>query len=112
MQQSRTRLGTLLRKALAQGFDRRAISPGERGGRGMQILELHVAVTSNRLNNVIKVLTVIATIMLPLTVITSYYGMNFRLPEFAWDWGWLYALGLLAATAFGTWWYLRRRRWS
>ena len=75
------------------------------------LLELHVAVTSNRLNQVIKVLTVIATIMLPLTVITSYYGMNFRLPEFAWPWGWLYALGLLAATAIGTWWYLRRHRW-
>ena len=57
------------------------------------------------------VLTVIATIMLPLTVITSYYGMNFRMPEFAWTWGWLYALGLLIATAVGTWWYLRRRRW-
>ena len=76
------------------------------------LLELHVAVTSNRLNSVIKVLTVIATIMLPLTVITSYYGMNFRLPEFAWEWGWLYVLGLLAATALGTWWYLRRRHWS
>jgi len=76
------------------------------------LLELHVAVTSNRLSEVIKVLTVIATIMLPLTVITSYYGMNFRLPEFAWRWGWLYALGLLAATAIGTWWYLRKRRWD
>ncbi|HKQ58480.1 MAG TPA: magnesium/cobalt transporter CorA [Candidatus Eisenbacteria bacterium] len=75
------------------------------------LLELHVAVTSNRLNQVIKVLTVIATIMLPLTVITGYYGMNFHLPEFAWRWGWLYALGLLAATAFGTWWYIRRRHW-
>jgi magnesium transporter len=75
------------------------------------LLELHVATVSNRLNQVIKVLTVIATIMLPLTVITSYYGMNFRLPEFAWPWGWLYALGLLAVTALGTWWYLKRRRW-
>jgi magnesium transporter len=75
------------------------------------LLELHVAVTSNRLNEVIKVLTVIATVMLPLTVITSYYGMNFRLPEFAWSWGWLYALALLTATALGTWWYLRRRHW-
>jgi magnesium transporter len=75
------------------------------------LLELHVAIVSNRLNQVIKVLTVIATIMLPLTVITGYYGMNFRLPEFAWSWGWLYALGLLAATAIGTWWYLKRRRW-
>jgi magnesium transporter len=75
------------------------------------LLELHVSIVSNRLNQVIKVLTVIATIMLPLTVITGYYGMNFRLPEYAWRWGWVYALGLLAATAAGTWWYLRRRRW-
>jgi magnesium transporter len=75
------------------------------------LLELNVAIVSNRLNQVIKVLTVIATIMLPLTVITSYYGMNFPLPEFAWRWGWLYALGLLATTAFGTWWYLRKRHW-
>jgi magnesium transporter len=75
------------------------------------LLELHVAVTSNRLNQVIKVLTVIATIMLPLTVITSYYGMNFHLPEFGWPWGWLYALALLVATAAGTWWYLRRHHW-
>jgi magnesium transporter len=75
------------------------------------LLELHVSIVSNRLNQVIKVLTVIATIMLPLTVVTGYYGMNFRLPEFGWRWGWLYALGLLAATAAGTWWYLRRRRW-
>lgn len=75
------------------------------------LLELHVTIVSNRLNQVIKVLTVIATIMLPLTVVTSYYGMNFRLPEYAWRWGWLYALGLLVATALGTWWYLKRRRW-
>ncbi len=76
------------------------------------LLELHVAVTSNRLNGVIKVLTVIATVMLPLTVVTGYYGMNFRLPEFEWSWGWLYALGLLVATGVGTWWYLRARRWD
>jgi magnesium transporter len=79
---------------------------------GATLLELQVAVTSNRLNNVIKVLTVIATIMLPLTVVTSYYGMNFHLPEYAWRYGWLYALGLLTLTAVGTWWYLRRRHWS
>jgi magnesium transporter len=79
---------------------------------GASLLELQVAVASNRMNSVIKVLTVIATIMLPLTVVTSYYGMNFRLPEFAWRYGWLYALGLLTLTALGTWWYLRRRHWD
>ena len=76
------------------------------------LLELHVTIVSNRLNQVIKVLTVIATIMLPLTVITGYYGVNFRMPEYAWSWGWLYALCLLVATAVGTWWYLKRRHWG
>jgi magnesium transporter len=75
------------------------------------LLELHVSLASNRLNEVIKILTVIATIMLPLTVVTSYYGMNFRMPEFEWPHGWLYALGLLVAPAGATWWVLRRRRW-
>jgi len=79
---------------------------------GASLLELQVAVASNRMNSVIKVLTVIATIMLPLTVITSYYGMNFRMPEYAWHYGWLYALGLLTLTALGTWWYLRKRHWN
>ena len=75
------------------------------------LLELHVSVVSNRLNEVIKTLTVIATVMLPLTVITGYYGMNFHFAAYEWKYGELYALGLLAATALGTWWFLRRRRW-
>jgi magnesium transporter len=74
------------------------------------LLELHVATVSNRLNQVIKRLTVIATVGLPLTVVTSYYGMNFELPEFKWPWGEWYALGLLVATAAATWWFLRRQR--
>jgi magnesium transporter len=74
------------------------------------LLELHIAMVSNRLNQVIKRLTVIATIGLPLTVITSYYGMNFDLPEFKWPWGEWYALALLVLTALATWWFLRRQR--
>ena len=74
------------------------------------MLELQVAMTSNRLNQVIKTLTVIATIMFPLTVVTSYYGMNFRFVEYEWHYGWAYILAVLALTAAGTWWYLRRNR--
>ena len=74
------------------------------------LLELHVSMVSNRLNQVIKRLTVIATIGLPLTVVTSYYGMNFDLPEFKWRWGEWYALGLLLLSGAGTWWFLRRQR--
>jgi magnesium transporter len=75
------------------------------------LLELNVSLVSNRMNQVIKTLTVIATIMLPLTVITGYYGMNFHLPEYEWRWGPLFVIALLVVTAGGTWWYLRRRHW-
>jgi magnesium transporter len=74
------------------------------------LLELYVSMASNRLNVVIKRLTVIATIGLPLTVVTGYYGMNFALPEYRWPWGEWYALGLLVATAAATWWFLRSQR--
>jgi magnesium transporter len=75
------------------------------------LLELHVSIVSNQLNTIIKRLTVIATVGLPLTVVTSYYGMNFSLAEYRWRHAPLYVLGLLGLTAGLTWWYLRRRRW-
>jgi magnesium transporter len=76
------------------------------------LLELHVSINSNRLNEVIKRLTVLATVGLPLTIVTSYYGMNLKLPEFEWAHGEWFALGLLLVTALATWLYLRWRRWD
>lgn len=75
------------------------------------LLELHVALASNQLNAVIKRLTVIATIGVPLTVVTSYYGMNFRIPAYEWPFGEWFVLGLLALTALATWAVLRWKRW-
>ena len=75
------------------------------------LLELHVSIQANRVNQVIKTLTVLATVMLPLTVVTSYYGMNFHFVEYQWKYGWLYVLGLLAASAGATWWLLREHKW-
>jgi magnesium transporter len=75
------------------------------------LLDLQVSVVSNRMNEVIKRLTVIATVGLPLTLITGYYGMNFALPEYHWPHATLYVIGLLFATAGATWWLLKRRRW-
>jgi magnesium transporter len=75
------------------------------------LLDLHVAVNANRLNEVIKRLTVIATVGLPLTVVTSYYGMNFPLPEYRWAHSELFAAGMLIATGLLTWVFLRWRRW-
>jgi magnesium transporter len=75
------------------------------------VLELHISMVSNRLNEIIKRLTVLATVGLPLTLVTSYYGMNFAFPEYHLRHPWIYALGLLVITAAGTWWYLQRKRW-
>lgn len=76
------------------------------------VLELHLSTVSNRMNEVIKRLTVIATIGLPLTVVTSYYGMNFELAEYRWPHAEWYALGLMVVVALATWWFLRSRRWD
>jgi magnesium transporter len=76
------------------------------------VLELYLSAVSNRMNDVIKRLTVIATVGLPLTVITSYYGMNFALPEYRWPHSEWYALGLMVASGLATWLFLRSRRWD
>src|SRR4030065_2904673 len=51
------------------------------------MLENHLSLLTTRLNEVMKVLTVISTIFIPLTFITGIYGMNFRfMPELEWRW--------------------------
>lgn len=75
------------------------------------LLDLHLSQVSNRVNQVIKVLTVAATIAIPLTVITSYYGMNLKMAAYGWKYGEPFVLSLMAITAFGTWLWLRRNRW-
>lgn len=76
------------------------------------MLEIYLSSTGNRLNEIMKVLTIIATIFIPLTFITGVYGMNFHhLPELAWRWGYPAALLLMAATAGTMLLYFRKRRW-
>jgi magnesium transporter len=74
-------------------------------------VEAYLSTISNRLNEVMKTLTIIATIMMPLTVITGIYGMNFRIPETEWVFGYPFVLSLMAAVALGMLVYFRRRRW-
>ena len=65
-------------------------------------LEAHLSMVSNRLNEVMKVLTVIATIILPLSLIAGIYGMNFKnMPELQWTYGYPFTLGLMAAPRRG-----------
>lgn len=76
------------------------------------LLDLYLSSMSNRLNEVMKVLTIIATIFMPLTFIAGIYGMNFRyMPELEWRWGypgvWLVIALVCTVMVF----YFKRKRW-
>ncbi len=74
--------------------------------------ETHLAAVSNRLNQIMKVLTMISTTILPLTLISSVYGMNFKhMPELEWEWGYPLALGLMAVTGFTSLAFFRWKKW-
>jgi magnesium transporter len=74
-------------------------------------LEAYVSIVSNRLNEAMKVLTVIATIMLPFVVIPSIYGMNLKLPFAGHQMAFWIVMGLTAAFTAAIFVYLRRKRW-
>lgn len=85
---------------------------------GSDLTDLYLSSLSNRLNEVIKVLTIIATIFMPLSFITGLYGMNFHterspwnMPELNWRYGYPFALGLMALTVLAMLWYFRRKGW-
>jgi len=74
--------------------------------------DLYLSAMSNRLNEVIKVLTIISTIFIPLSFIASVYGMNFdHMPELHWRVGYFLALGLMAAVAGVLLTYFWRKGW-
>ncbi len=81
------------------------------------LLDTYLSSVSQRMNDIMKVLTIIATIFMPLTFIVGIYGMNFdtaspwNLPELHWRYGYFYALGVMFVIATGMLIYFRRKRW-
>ncbi|MHC1725563.1 MAG: magnesium/cobalt transporter CorA [Syntrophobacteraceae bacterium] len=73
---------------------------------------LYLSAVSNRLNEVMKVLTIIATIFMPLTFIAGVYGMNFaNMPELHWKWGYPLVMLLMLVTALSMLVSFRKRKW-
>jgi magnesium transporter len=63
------------------------------------------------LNSTMKVFTVVSTIFLPLTLVTSWYGMNLKMPEFTWTHGYYYVMGLCIIVIAVCIWLFKRRGW-
>ncbi|AWD20238.1 magnesium transporter CorA family protein [Fuscovulum blasticum] len=95
--------------------------------RDIQALEVHGDFLTNRIamasdlslgmisvaqNTTVKIVSVVAVIFLPPTLIASAYGMNFTgIPELTWAWGYQMALGLMLASAVGTFLFFKWKRW-
>lgn len=76
------------------------------------MIEIYLSSISNRLNEVMRVLTVITTIFMPLSFIAGVYGMNFRhMPELEWPYGYYYCLLLMLGLSVGMLIYFRSRKW-
>jgi len=76
------------------------------------ILDIYLSSISNRMNEIMKVLTIIATIFMPLTFLAGVYGMNFKyMPELEWHWGYFFILGIMITIAVSMLVYFRKKRW-
>jgi magnesium transporter len=76
------------------------------------MLDIYLSSISNKMNQVMKVLTIIATIFIPLTFIAGIYGMNFQfMPELKWQWGYPSTLILMAILAIIMLIAFKRKNW-
>jgi magnesium transporter len=76
------------------------------------MLDLYLSTVSNRMNEVMKVLTIIATIFMPLTFVAGIYGMNFKyMPELEWQWGYFMVWGIMIVVVAAMVVYFRKKAW-
>lgn len=85
---------------------------------GSDLMEVYLTSVSNRMNEIMKVLTIISTIFMPLSFVAGVYGMNFHtdssrwnMPELSWRFGYFLCLGLMAAIAAAMVGYFRHKGW-
>jgi magnesium transporter len=82
------------------------------------MLDIYLSAMSNKMNEVMKVLTIFAVIFIPLTFIAGIYGMNFNpeispfnMPELNWIYGYPFALGLMVTVAGSMFIYFKKKKW-
>jgi len=76
------------------------------------LLDIYFSNISNRTNDTMKVLTIIATIFIPLTFITGIYGMNFdNMPELMWEYGYFIIVGLMTFLGIAMFFFFKKKKW-
>ncbi|MGB3342435.1 MAG: magnesium/cobalt transporter CorA [Aequorivita sp.] len=76
------------------------------------LMDMYMTTISNKMNEVMKVLTIMASIFIPLTFLAGIYGMNFdNMPELHLKHGYFYLLGIMALVFVGMVWYFKRKKW-
>ncbi|HOW86050.1 MAG TPA: magnesium/cobalt transporter CorA [Candidatus Aminicenantes bacterium] len=76
------------------------------------MVETYLSSASNRMNEIMKVLTIISTIFIPITFLVGVYGMNFpNMPEMRWRWGYLFVWALIVGAVATMAAFFRRRKW-
>jgi magnesium transporter len=76
------------------------------------MLDVYLSSLSNKMNQVMKVLTIIATIFIPMTFIAGIYGMNFKImPELEWHWGYLFAWIIMILIGLSMVFYFKKKKW-
>lgn len=78
----------------------------------LTVISNRMTSASNRMNEIMKTLTIVATVMMPLTVIVGLYGMNFKyMPELEWKYGYFFVLGLMAVITILMLWFMKKKKW-
>ncbi|MCG2430256.1 magnesium/cobalt transporter CorA [Aequorivita xiaoshiensis] len=76
------------------------------------LMDMYMTTISNKMNEVMKVLTIMASIFIPLTFLAGIYGMNFdHMPELHLRYGYYYIWGLMILVFLGLLWYFKRKKW-
>ena len=76
------------------------------------LMDIHMSSLNNRLNEVMRVLTIVSTVFIPMSFIASVYGMNFKnIPETEWRYGYFYSLGLMGLVGLGLLGWFWKRGW-
>jgi magnesium transporter len=76
------------------------------------MVDIYLSSISNKMNEVMKVLTIFASIFIPLTFVAGVYGMNFEfMPELKWHWGYFALLAVMALIGISLVFYFKRKRW-